>query len=73
MQDALVIAWRELPRLRDPARFEAWITRLLVNESYEEYRRARRLPGDVRSLPVDGPTGPDETQVVLLEPRGRTG
>ena len=65
VQDALVIAWRELPRLRDPARFEAWITRLLVNDCYEEYRRARRVLGNVRSLPIDGPTGPDDTQVVV--------
>lgn len=24
-QQTLVIAWRQLPRLRDPDRFEAWI------------------------------------------------
>ncbi|MDQ6681675.1 MAG: RNA polymerase sigma factor, partial [Chloroflexota bacterium] len=29
-QEALVRAWRDLPRLRDPDRFEAWIRRLLV-------------------------------------------
>ncbi len=30
LQDALVIAWRDLRGLRDPDRFDAWLTRLLV-------------------------------------------
>ena len=46
VQNALVIAWRELPRLRDPARFEAWLTRLLVNDCYEDYRRLAEYLGD---------------------------
>ena len=31
MQEALTVIWRQLPALRDPARFEAWSTRILVN------------------------------------------
>jgi RNA polymerase sigma-70 factor (ECF subfamily) len=31
LQDALVIAWRDLPSLRDPDRFDAWVHRLLTN------------------------------------------
>ena len=31
VQDACVLAWRELPRLRDPARFDAWLSQILVN------------------------------------------
>ena len=65
VQNALVIAWRELPRLRDPERFEAWLTRLLVNDCYEDHRRIRRHTAYVRALPVDGPVGPDDTQRVL--------
>ena len=30
VQDALVIAWRDLPGLRDPDRFDAWLYRLVV-------------------------------------------
>jgi RNA polymerase sigma-70 factor (ECF subfamily) len=30
-QDVLLRAWRELPRLRDDRRFEAWLRRILVN------------------------------------------
>jgi RNA polymerase sigma-70 factor, ECF subfamily len=29
-QQALLSVWRDLPQLRDPARFEAWSYRLLV-------------------------------------------
>ena len=31
VQDALVIAWRDLSDLRDPDRFDAWSHRLLAN------------------------------------------
>ncbi|HEX5823348.1 MAG TPA: sigma factor, partial [Candidatus Limnocylindrales bacterium] len=31
-QQSLVAIWRELPSLRDPDRFEAWATRIVVNE-----------------------------------------
>ena len=61
VQQALVIAWRELPNLRDPDRFDAWLQRLLVNASYAEARRAREWNANVRLLPVDGPAGLDES------------
>ena len=38
-QQALVRIWRKLPRLRDPARFEAWSYRLLVNACLSEAKR----------------------------------
>jgi RNA polymerase sigma-70 factor (ECF subfamily) len=41
-QEAFVRAWRELPRLRDPDRFDAWLRRLVVNACYDEGRRLRR-------------------------------
>ena len=41
-QQALLSAWRDLSRLRDPARFEAWTYRLLVRSCYAEARHARR-------------------------------
>lgn len=31
VQEAFVSAWRELPRLRDPDQFDAWLGRILVN------------------------------------------
>jgi RNA polymerase sigma-70 factor (ECF subfamily) len=60
VQQALVIAWRELPRLRDPERFDAWLQRMLVNACYAEARRKRAWMTSVQVLPVDGPAGPDE-------------
>ena len=41
LQGTLITAWRELPRLRDPDRFEAWARRLLVHSCYAEARRRR--------------------------------
>ncbi|HKB28939.1 MAG TPA: sigma factor, partial [Candidatus Limnocylindrales bacterium] len=61
VQQAFLLAWRELPKLRDPERFEVWLHRLLVNACYEEFRRYRRWSENVRTLPIDGPGGSDET------------
>ena len=36
VQNALVRAWRDLPTLRDPDRFDAWLHRLLVNACIDE-------------------------------------
>jgi RNA polymerase sigma-70 factor (ECF subfamily) len=41
-QEALVAAWVNLPRLRDPSRFDAWLHRLLVNACREALRRRKR-------------------------------
>ena len=64
MQQALVIAWRELPRLRDPDRFDAWLNRLLVNACYAEARRRRDWGANVRLLRLDGPQVEDGTREV---------
>jgi RNA polymerase sigma-70 factor (ECF subfamily) len=60
VQQALVIAWRELPRLRDPDRFDAWLQRTLIHACYAEARRKRLWTANVRVLPVDAPAGPDD-------------
>lgn len=59
LQSALITAWKSLPTLRDPARFEAWLRRLLVHACYAEARRRRSWATNIRILPVDGPVGPD--------------
>ena len=51
VQQAFLLAWRELPRLRDPERFGPWLHRLLVNACYEELRRHRRWSVRMRVLP----------------------
>ena len=64
LQNALVLAWRRLPRLRDPEKFEAWIHRILVHACYDESQRARHWTANVRVLPANGPWTPDDTNVV---------
>ena len=59
LQNALVLAWRRLPKLRDPDQFEAWIHRILVHACYDESQRARQWVATVRVLPMDGPSTPD--------------
>src|SRR6187431_2615344 len=52
VQDALVIAWRDLPGLRDPDRFDAWLHRLVVRSCLHEAMRQRRLVANLRALPA---------------------
>jgi RNA polymerase sigma-70 factor (ECF subfamily) len=49
-QDALVRAWRDLPGLRDPERFDAWLHRLLVRSCSDQLRRHRHELTDVELL-----------------------
>ena len=42
LQDALVGIWRGLPNLRDPANFDAWSDRILVNACRHVLRARRR-------------------------------
>jgi RNA polymerase sigma-70 factor (ECF subfamily) len=65
VQQALVIAWRELPRLRDPDRFDAWLQRTLVHACYAEARRKRTWTSNIRVLPIEGPAGADEVASLI--------
>ncbi len=58
-QQALLGIWRDLPQLRDPARFEAWSYRLLVRACYAEGRKERRWAPNLRLLPADEPAAAD--------------
>ena len=42
-QDALVAAWRQLPRLRDPAAFDGWLNRIVANAALMARRHRVRL------------------------------
>jgi RNA polymerase sigma-70 factor (ECF subfamily) len=63
-QQALLAAWRNLPQLRDPERFEAWTYRLLVNSCRTEARREGRHRGNLRLLATDGPSAPDPASML---------
>src|SRR3954451_15460464 len=45
--DAFVQAWRSWSTLRDPARFEAWFDRILINTCKNRIRATRRLATDI--------------------------
>ena len=59
VQNALVRAWRDLPTLRDPDRFDAWLHRLVVNACIDEIRRD---PAHVTSTSTS-PTSPNRRPV----------
>jgi RNA polymerase sigma-70 factor, ECF subfamily len=65
-QQALLAIWRDLPQLRDPARFDAWSYRLLVRACYAEGRRARTWSPNLRILPADEPVASDGLDAVVL-------
>ena len=65
VQQTLVTIWDELPRLRDPERFDAWSYRLIARASIASAKRERRGPGGgalVRLLPddADASRAPDD-------------
>jgi RNA polymerase sigma-70 factor (ECF subfamily) len=60
LQEALVIAWRDLAGLRDPDRFDAWLHRLVVRSCLAEAMRQRHRYSDLRVLPMDVPTTNDD-------------
>ncbi|MEO8273793.1 MAG: RNA polymerase sigma factor [Chloroflexota bacterium] len=64
VQQTLVLAWRELPSLRDVNRFDAWLRRLLVNACYREARRGRHWAANVRALPDQAARGNSYDAVV---------
>ena len=66
-QRALLDAWQNLPRLRDPDRFEAWAYRLLVNACNAEARRERRHRGNLRLLASDEPVVPDAASRIAIQ------
>ena len=64
LQNALVLAWRRLPKLRDPDRFEAWIHRILIHACYDESQRTRSWRANVTVLPAEGLGTADESSAI---------
>ena len=60
LQDALIIAWRDIKGLRDIDRFDAWLHRVVVRVCLEQATRERRRVVNLQVLPLDGPAGRDE-------------
>ena len=57
-QDTFVTAWRQIGRLRDAGRFDAWLQRIAVNSARMTHRaRRRRGVREIRSSRVAGVDG----------------
>jgi RNA polymerase sigma-70 factor, ECF subfamily len=70
-QEAFVAAWRQLPRLREVERFDAWLQRITINAARQAIRSARRRR--IREIPSSsvvalpgraGDTTPDDVAVL---------
>jgi RNA polymerase sigma-70 factor (ECF subfamily) len=66
-QQTLMAVWRDLPQLRDPARFEAWVYRIAVRACHAEARRSRRWLSVVSPLAGDGPTVTDAALEAVVD------
>jgi len=55
----MIRAWRDLPGLRDPDRFDAWLQRLLANACLDLVRRRKRRVIEVELSPIDAPSTVD--------------
>ena len=65
LQEALTALWRQLPRLREPHRFDAWADRILVNACLLVLRRRRRR--GVREI-VATPGSPPAVEPAIADP-----
>lgn len=63
VQEAFVATWRHLPGLRDRAKFDAWLNKLIVNQCRDVLRRRRRSK-EVSLEGVLEPQGEDPTVAV---------
>ena len=70
VQDGLLRAWRRLPTLRDPTRFDPWVRRIVVRAAIDAVRRRRKTVGlgDVR---LASDADDHETRSVIGDAFGR--
>ena len=61
VQQALVAIWRDLPRLREPEKFEAWSYRAVVRSASNVLRSERSSIRRLRVVLPDDAGGPDST------------
>ena len=58
VQEALVRCWRQLPKLREVERFDAWLYRILIRAAADEFARRRRHQASIQALSTE-PSGGD--------------
>ena len=67
VQETLVRFWRDLPALREPDRFDAWIRRLLMRAITDEFRRERHHQASVVVLRLEPSTADASAALVVRE------
>jgi len=67
VQETLVRAWRDLRALRDPARFDAWIHRLLMRAVTDEFRQVQRQRAVVTVLRPEASMRDDSEAIAVRE------
>jgi RNA polymerase sigma-70 factor (ECF subfamily) len=60
VQQALLSIWKDLPQLRDPARYESWSYKLLVRACYAESRKRKRRLVEVFGVTAREPVAVDD-------------
>ena len=67
-QETFVTAWRQIGKLRDPERFDAWLQRIAVNAARMTHRARRRrgvreiAASQIEQLAADPATGSDDAR-----------
>lgn len=64
-QQAYLDIWRNIRRLRDPAKFEPWSYRLLVNACYAEAKRTPRWLPEISVPPGSMPRAADDIGALI--------
>jgi RNA polymerase sigma-70 factor (ECF subfamily) len=64
VQEGFIAAWRNLPTLRDPDRFEAWLRRLVVRSCINTVRHRGRRLIEVELTPLHEPAISDIASIV---------
>ena len=71
-QETFVAAWRQLPRLREPEKFEAWLQRVAVNAARQTHRarsrrRVREIPSSTVVALADRAAGATRDDAAILD------
>jgi RNA polymerase sigma-70 factor (ECF subfamily) len=65
VQEGFIRAWRNLPALREPERFDAWLRQLVVHSCIDITRRRRRRAIEVELTPIDSPVVGDFATAIV--------